>query len=159
MRLALDLYTDLEGSRNRLNSKRLQERLNFGFPVHSTNVKTYRTSWQARLATRTPSYLSRAPNGFSTSLIRTNPTTDFEYEIEIVATADYQPFERQTWEYPGCPEGFENIEAYYFRPGKGWIQIDLTDDEADKIAEQMLCSRHDAIAEARFESRRDRYYY
>lgn len=61
-------------------------------------------------------------------------------EIEVTVDGDYQPAEKQTWDYPGCPASFTNISVFL---GDLDITDELTSDQIESIERRMLEAKED----------------
>jgi hypothetical protein len=80
--------------------------------------------------------------------------------VDLVVTYDYEPAERQTLEYPGCPEQLDVVQVNH----KGEDITELLDWEmVESIAQKLLEDRSDSIrqaeedrAEARWQDQQDR---
>lgn len=97
-----------------------------------------RTPWQQRLNPST-SYMTSTPSyhGHESemTLSFSNPETDAEWELEVTVCSEYEPGQKGGWEDPSWDPYFHSPVAYYFRPGHGWKQVELTDDQEEAICE------------------------
>ena len=57
-------------------------------------------------------------------------------ELAVAVQIDYQPFEPETREEPGCPAGIE-IAAVYFMD-KGCTKGKMSDDENEELVQRMI---------------------
>ena len=99
------------------------------------------THWEHRLAHLVtkglPVYYD--DHGTGTTL----ETTYGEAETPIVVTGYYNPAQRGGWTDPSWDAYYDDIEAWYYRPGKGWKTIELTKDEEASYAQDMLDQKND----------------
>lgn len=76
----------------------------------------------------------------------------FGNDIEIEVDGDYQPYENQTWTYPGCSEQFDIGEAYVIETGAeicfiGDTEMDIQEQILDKIHEDKSYKKYGYLME------------
>jgi hypothetical protein len=110
------------------------------------HVVTFFQGWEQRLTNEAtkglPDYARKVYGDTSTTLTRYNPDTDFEYELDDVQV-DYsiEPAQRGGMTDPSWDAYVDEVIAYWERPGKGWVQLDLTESEVEQISEQIMKNR------------------
>jgi hypothetical protein len=95
--------------------------------------------WESRLAYHQsghlPDYRSRCGMfgalRVDTNLTRHNAATDCEYELEVRVEGVWVHGERGDAFHPDVPEAWEDVQASFFRPGKGWVFLELTPAETE----------------------------
>jgi hypothetical protein len=92
--------------------------------------------WQLRLTPVNDLPVYHGCGGDHTmTLFRVSPDTDYEYEIEVQVTGVYEPEERGGRDSPSWDAYWSGVNAYYYREGKGWIELGLTSSEQEQIEE------------------------
>lgn len=77
-------------------------------------------------------------------------------EVEVTITFDYQPYERRTRDYPGCPADITQITAVDAYDNEYYATNDARRDEAIEAA----CWRHvEVLQQAEVERHNPRYVY
>lgn len=64
-------------------------------------------------------------------LTRYNSATDCEYELNVRVEGVWIPGERGDAFHPWIRESWEDVQASFFRPGKGWVFLELSPDEVE----------------------------
>ena len=88
--------------------------------------------WQHRLAFYDPCpYRPRCGHGLGVDavLTRYNDATDTEYTLPVRVEGVWVPEERGCTLTPDIPGYWEDVQASYFRPGRGWKFLELDDEE------------------------------
>lgn len=107
-------------------------------------------SWESRLscaATRgLPRYHKSAPTfgvvGKMT-LARCNEKTEHEYEMEVEVCGTYEPAQRGGRTDPSWDAHMTDGTAFWHRPGKGWVELDLTRDEQEQVEQHLMRPEYD----------------
>jgi hypothetical protein len=55
----------------------------------------------------------------------------WEYQLPVVVEGHFVPAERGCTLTPDIPATWEDVEVRYFRPGRGWKWLELTEDELE----------------------------
>ena len=101
--------------------------------------------WSQRLNPST-GYMARCPNAGSHEAEMTLTFTSdsgVDYELDCVVFAEGEPGQNGGWDDPSWDPYFHSAVAYYFRPGHGWKQIELTDDQEEAICEHFASEMAD----------------
>lgn len=69
--------------------------------------------------------------------LRFESPSGHEYEIECLVTAEWDPGQRGGWDDPSWPAGFCAPRAYWYRPKRGWKEIELSDFQKEDIVESL----------------------
>lgn len=102
----------------------------------------FRTRWTKRLAAlvnRDP-YQKAEPNTGSMSRDMTLTFTDDagrEYDLEVTVFAEYEPAQNGGMTDPSWDAYCYNPTAWYYRAGRGWKKMPLTDCQEQSICEEL----------------------
>lgn len=92
--------------------------------------------WAKRLSNvHGVAYERRHPSGVEMVLTRT--ASDVEYELHVVVDGEWIPEEPGSYWHPSFPSEWTGVEAWAFRAGRGWKQVQLTEDERDLVIEHL----------------------
>jgi hypothetical protein len=106
-----------------------------------TGKQVISTPWESRLGHEAckglPSYARWVNEDFESSVTRCSDT-DFEYEIPVKVEFSIEPAQRGGWSDPSWDAYVDELFAYQYRPGKGWIELDLTESEEDQLKDEAM---------------------
>ena len=103
-------------------------------------VKRFSESRERRLTNLArksiPDYMGYVSENFETDLARCNKATEYEYDLPVRVKYGVCPGQRGGWTDPSWDAYVEEVWAYYYRAGKGWVELDLTSSEEDRLKDE-----------------------
>lgn len=91
--------------------------------------------WEIRLTPKGMPCYHRYGGDHKMDLNRVSDDSDYEYEIEVSVTGEFEPAERGGRDSPSWDAHWSSVNAYYYREGKGWIELNLTSSEEAQVEE------------------------
>jgi hypothetical protein len=101
-----------------------------------------RTPWTTRLNPST-GYMAEFPDAGSHESEMTlsfSNETGAEWELDCAVFAEYEPGQNGGHHDPSWEAYFHSPVAYWFRPGHGWKEVELTESQQEKVCEHFALS-------------------
>jgi hypothetical protein len=92
------------------------------------------THWERRLAPRSAYQADEPTDVVLSTTITLDSETGYGVDYEVLVCADYEPAQRGGWEDESWEAYWHSPEAWYYRKGRGWKRLELT----DRVKEQLL---------------------
>jgi hypothetical protein len=94
--------------------------------------------WEQRLLTASEYRAERPADGvLEMVVVMDNPVTGYGVEYEVLICAEVIPAQNGGMTDPSWPAHFGEAEAWYYREGRGWKQLQL-DEQAQRQVEREL---------------------
>jgi hypothetical protein len=94
--------------------------------------------WEQRLLTASEYQAQRPSDGVLEMVVMMdNPVTGYGVEYEVLICAEVIPAQNGGMTDPSWPAHFGEAEAWYYREGRGWKQLQL-DEQAQRQVEREL---------------------